>query len=159
MTYVRITVEGFLTDCLQGQDDILQGLYTCFAPFNHEMAFVIVSQEKRVIVRAWELGLYTQSNARGHRLLKILIDKNDHEVLAFGTREAHNELHLLTFPATDTRDELKIKPGRKLPGMTHQSKFVPAINTSLTGSSTRRHLLIAVMDGFAVRIVRVDLGS
>ncbi|KAH4966662.1 hypothetical protein HBI56_087650 [Parastagonospora nodorum] len=142
-----------------GKDDILQGLYTCFAPYNHDMAFIVVSQEKRVVIRAWEFERYTQSNARGFRLLKILMNKDDHETLAFGTREAHNELQLLTFLTAETRDELKIKSGKKLPGMTHQSKFVPCINTSLTGTLAQRHLLIAVMEGFAVRIVRVDFDT
>jgi hypothetical protein len=137
----------------------LQGLYTSFAPYNKSMAFAIVSQEKRVIIRAWELGRYTQSNARGHRLLRILLDQDDREVMAFGTREAHNELQLLTFPATDTRDELKIKFRTSLTGMTHQSKFLPAINTTMTGSLTQRQLLIAVMEGSTVRIVRVALDS
>jgi hypothetical protein len=121
------------------------------------MAFSIVSQEKRVITRVWELQSYTQSNARGHRLLQILLDEDDREVLAFGTREAHNELQLLTFPAKDTKDELKIKPGRSLTGMTHQSKFVPVINTTMVGAVPQRQILIAVMEGAKVRIVRADL--
>jgi hypothetical protein len=144
-------------DFPQGKDDILQGLYTCFAPYDHDMAFIIVSQEKRVIVRAWEHGRYTQSNARGHRLLRVLLDNSDHEALAFGTREAHNELQLFMFRTTDTGTELKFKSARKLPDMTHQSKFVAAIKTSALGSIAQRHLLIAVMEGFAVRILCVDL--
>jgi hypothetical protein len=155
----RYNKDSLYTNLTQGKDDILQGLYTCFAPYNHDMAFVVVSQEKRVVIRAWEFERYTQSNARGFRLLKILMNKGDHEILAFGTREAHNELQVLTFLTTETRDELKIKSGKKLPGMTHQSKFVPCINTSLTGILAQRHLLIAVMEGFAVRIVRVDFDT
>lgn len=119
------------------------------------MAFAIVSQEKRVIIRAWEQRRYTQSNARGHRLLQLLVDQDDRDVLAFGTREAHNELQLLTFSATDSRDELKTTAGRKLPGMTHQSKFVPAINITMIGSLAQRYLLAAVMEGLTIRIVRV----
>jgi hypothetical protein len=146
-------------DSRQGRDDILQGLYTSFAPYNKEMAFAIVSQEKRVIIRAWELDRYTQSNARGHRLLRILLDQDDREVLAFGTREAHNELQLLTFAATDTKDEVKIQSRRSLMGMTHQTKFVPAINTTTTGPLSQHQLLIAVLENSRVRILRIALNS
>jgi len=116
-----------------------------------------VSEEKRVIVRAWELNRYTQSNARGYRLLQILLNPEDQEVLAFGTREANNELQLLTFPVANAREELKIKPERKLEGMTHQSRFVAAINTHSKGSLAQRNLLIAVVEGPAIRIVRIGL--
>lgn len=141
----------------QGKDDILQGIFTCFAPYNQNLAFAVVSQEKRVIIRAWNLQRYTQSNARGYRLLQILLDHDDREILAFGTREAHNELQLLTLPTANARDDLEIKSGRKLPAMTHQSKFVAAITTTSTGSLTQRHLLIAILEGLTVRIARVGL--
>jgi hypothetical protein len=123
------------------------------------MAFAIVSQEKRVISRAWKLEHYTQSNARGHRVLRILLDQDDREVLAFGTREAHNELQLLTFAATAPSDELKIRPGKALTTMTHQSKFVPALNTTKVGPLAQRQLLIAVLENSRVRIVRIGLSQ
>ena len=155
--FADITLSYLVLMFMQGKDDLLQGLFTCFAPYNQNLAFAIVSQEKRVIIRAWELKRYTQSNARGYRLLQMLLDHDDREALAFGTREAHNELQLLTFPVANPREELKIDPGRKLPGMTHQSKFVAAINTASAGSLTQRHLLIAIMEGLTIRILRVGL--
>jgi hypothetical protein len=143
----------------QGKDDLLQGLFTCFASYNLNMAFTVVSEERRVITRAWELGCFTQSTARGYRLLQILLDHDDREVLAFGTREAHNELQLLQFPAANTGEDLKIKSGKKLPGMTHQSRFASAITSTSTSSLIQRYLLIAILEGPTVRIVRVSLDS
>jgi len=121
------------------------------------MAFALLSQEKKVINRAWDLKKLTQSNARGFRLLQMLLDPEDQEVLAFGTKEANNDLQLLTFSAADARDELKIQVERKLKGMTHQSRFIAAVNTTLTGTLPQRHLLLAVMEGNTIRIVRVGL--
>ncbi|KAH8702724.1 kinase-like domain-containing protein [Phaeosphaeriaceae sp. PMI808] len=141
----------------KGKDDLLQGLFTCFAVYNQTMAFALVSQENRVIIRAWGLERYSQSTARGYRILQILLDQQDQDVLAFGTRQAHNELQLLTFPAANTRDELDIKHERKLPGMTYQSKFVAAITSTSKGPLTERLLLIAIMEGSCLRIVRIGL--
>ncbi|KAF2027483.1 kinase-like protein [Setomelanomma holmii] len=143
----------------EGRDDLLQGLFTCFAPFNHDLAFAILSQEKRVLIRAWNLGRYAQSSARGYRLLQILLDQDDQQILAFGTREAHNDLQLLTFPATNTKEEIDIKAGVKLQGMTYHSRFVASTNTTSTGSITRRSMLIAILEGSTIRIARHDLGT
>jgi hypothetical protein len=121
------------------------------------MAFALVSQEKRVIFRARDLKGYTQSDARDLRLLHILLDEGDQQVLAFGTREAHNTLQLFSFPATATNDDLNITSIQRLPDMTHQSKFVSATCTSSSSFSAQRHLLIAVVEGKIVRIVRVGL--
>lgn len=118
-----------------------------------------MSQEKRVIVRALELDRFKQSNARGYRLLRILLDHDDREVLAFGTREAHNELQLLNLPSTNLKEDLYIQPGRKMPGMTHQSKFVAAIAATSLGSLMQRHLFVAVMESNTVRIVRIGLNT
>jgi hypothetical protein len=142
---------------MQGQDDLLKGLFTSFSPFNHKIAFALLSQEKQVIFRACDLKGYTQNEAKGHRLLHILQDEDDEQVLAFGTREAHNVLQLFRFPTMVTNDDLDITPVQKLPDMTHQSKFVPVIYSSSTGSLQERDLLIAVMEGNIVRIVRVGL--
>jgi hypothetical protein len=117
----------------------------------------MLSEEKRVIIRAWNLQRYTQSNARGYRLLQILLDHDDRHILAFGTREAHNDLQLLTFPVSNTKEELSIKSGVKLTGMTYHSRFVAAINSTSTGSITQRHMLIAIMEGSTVRIARQNL--
>jgi hypothetical protein len=142
----------------QGQDDIFRSLFTWFSPYNRSLAFALVSQEKKIITRAWELKKFTQSHARGYRLLQILLDPEDQVVVALGTREANNDLHLLTFPAPDdARKELKITLGKRLHAMTHQSRFVAAINTTSTGSLLQRHLLLAVMEGTTVRVVRVAL--
>jgi hypothetical protein len=132
-------------------------LFTSFAPYNQKMAFTLLSQEKQVIFRACDLKGYTQNNAEGHRLLHILIDEDDRQVLAFGTREAHNVLQLFSFPATVTNNDLNLAPIQKLPDMTHQSKFASAIYSSSTGPLKQRDLLIAVMEGRIVRIVRVGL--
>jgi hypothetical protein len=121
------------------------------------MAFALVSQEKRVIFRARNLKGYTQSDARGLRLLHILLDESDQQILAFGTREAHNALQLFSFPATATNDDLNIISMQMLPTLTHQSQFVPAIYTSSPNFLAQRHLLIAVVEGRMVRIVRVGL--
>jgi hypothetical protein len=141
----------------QGQDDIFRSLFTWFCPYNQSLAFALVSQEKKVITRAWELKKFTQSNARGFRLLQILLDPEDQDVLAFGTKEANNDLHLLTFPAAESRDDLKIKIEKKLKGMTHQSRFIAAVNTTSTGTLPQRNLLLAIMEGMTIRIVRVGL--
>jgi hypothetical protein len=151
-TSVRLTF-------VQGRDDLLQGLFTCFAPYNQNLAFVVVSEEKRVIIRTWGLEGITQSNARGYRVLQILLDQDDREIKAFGTREAHNGLQLLSFPAANTREDLKLKPGKKLPGMTHQSKFVSAITSTSTDPLKQRHLLIAISEGISIRLVHVGLNS
>jgi hypothetical protein len=123
------------------------------------MAFALLSQEKQVIFRACDLRGYTQNDAKGHRLLHLLLDEGDRQVLAFGTREAHNVLQLFSFATMVTNDDLDISPVQKLPDMTHQSKFVPAIYSASTGSLPQRDLLIAVMEGRIVRIVRVGLNS
>jgi hypothetical protein len=141
----------------QGQDDIFRSLFTWFSPYNRSLAFALVSQEKKFITRALAPKTYTQRHARGYRLLQILLDTTDQVVLALGTREANNDLHLLTFPAADVTDELKITLGKRLHGMTHQSRFVAAVNTISTGSLPQRHLLLAVMEGTTIRVVRVAL--
>jgi hypothetical protein len=110
-----------------------------------------------VIFRACDLKGYTQSDAKGYRLLHLLLNEDDRQVLAFGTREAHNALQLFSFPTMVANDDLDITPVQKLSDMTHQSKFVPAIYSSSTGSLPQRDLLIAVMEGRIVRIVRVGL--
>ncbi|KAH7067359.1 kinase-like domain-containing protein [Paraphoma chrysanthemicola] len=141
----------------QGRDDLLHGLFTCFAPFNRDLAFVMLSEEKRVIVRAWNLQRYSQSNARGYRLLHILVDQDDQQILAFGTREAHNDLHLLSIPASNMREEINLRPGHKLPGLTYHSRFVAAINTTSASATTRRCVLIAALEGATIRLVRHPL--
>jgi hypothetical protein len=121
------------------------------------MAFAIVSQEKAVIIRDWGHQRYTQSNAQDYRLLQILLPQRDGQVLAIGTREAHKVLQLLTFPTVDTSNKLMIRTGIKLPGITHKSKIVPAItNATRIGGQSQRRLLIAVIEGSAIRIVMVD---
>jgi hypothetical protein len=159
MMCVRLTFVTAFTSLTydQGQDDIFRSLFTWFCPYNQSMAFALLSQEKKVITRAWGLKKFTQSNARGFRLLQILLDPEDQDVLAFGTREANNDLHLLTFPTADARDELKIKIEKKLKGMTHQSRFIAAVNTTSTGTLPQRNLLLAIMEGMTIRIVRVGL--
>lgn len=141
----------------QGRDDLLHGLFTCFAPFNRDLGFVMLSEEKRVIVRAWDLQRYLQSNARGYRLLHILVDQDDQQILAFGTREAHNDLHLLSIPASNMREELNLKPGPRLPGLNYHSRFVAAVNTTSAGTITRRCVLIVALEGATIRIVRHPL--
>jgi hypothetical protein len=46
-----------------------------------------------------------------------------------------------------------------LMGMTHQTKFVPAINTTTTGPLSQHQLLIAVLENSRVRILRIALNS
>jgi hypothetical protein len=121
------------------------------------MAFALISQEKRVIFRAPGLKGYTQRDAQDLQLLHIILDESDRQVLAFGTREAHNALQLFSFPTATGNDELDITSIQKLPGMTSQSKFVPAIYTSSSGRLIQRNVLIAVMEGKTVRIIRVGL--
>lgn len=121
------------------------------------MAYAFVSEENIVIIRVWETKRYTQSIAKGYRLLHILLDQDDREVLAFGTRQAHNELQLLTFSTANTSEELDVKHKKKLPNMTHQSKFIAVITNTTRGSLTERHLLIAIMEGLSVRIVCITL--
>jgi hypothetical protein len=125
------------------------------------MAFALVSQEKRVIFRARNLKGYTQSDVRGLRLFHVLLDENDRQVLAFGTREAHHALQVFSFPATARNVDLNIISIQWLPDMNHQSHFASAIYTpsSLPNPPTQRYLLIAVMEGETVRIVRVGLSS
>jgi hypothetical protein len=121
------------------------------------MAFALISQEKRVIVRDCNLRGYTQSDAQDLRLLDILLDDSDQQLLAFGTIQANNALQLFSFPAKVTNDYLNVTSAQKLPDMTHQSKFVSALYTSSRGSLAQRDLMIAVMEGRMIRIVRVGL--
>jgi hypothetical protein len=116
-----------------------------------------VSQEKRVIIGAYGHQRYIQGNALGYRLLQIVMDDDDREIIALGTREARNELQLLTFSASNTKDVLHIKRGKKLAGMTHQSKYVAAVSTVMSSSIKQRYLLLAILEGLIVRIARVDL--
>jgi hypothetical protein len=120
------------------------------------MAFALLSQEKQMISRAFNLKGFIQSNAQNLRLLHILLDESDQQVLAFGTREAHNALQLFSFPATVTNSDINITAVQKLPDMTHQSKFMAAIYAFSSGSLAQRDLLIAVMEGRTVRIVRAS---
>jgi hypothetical protein len=121
------------------------------------MAFALISQEKRIIFRAPGIRAYTQRDAQDLQLLHIILDESDRQVLAFGTREAHNALQLFSFPTATGNDELDITSIQKLPGMTSQSKFVPAIYTSSSGRLIQGNVLIAVMEGKTVRIIRVGL--
>lgn len=88
-----------------------------------------------------------------------MLDHDDREILVFGTREAHNELQLLTLPATNLKEEVNIKPGKKLSGMTRQSKFVAAIVAAPDGQLAEHQLLIATMNGETIRIARLHLDT
>lgn len=151
-----------LADQTQGQDDIVQSLFTSFCPYNRSWAFALVSQEKRLISRDLNPKRTTQKPAGGFRLLQILLDPEDQEIFAFGTKEANSNLQLLAIPASDDKPDLTIAIAKKeiaekLKGMTHQSRFIAAINTRPTGAGPQRHLLLAVMEGSTIRIVRVKL--
>lgn len=123
------------------------------------MAFTVISEEKIVSTRALEFDRFSQSKARGHRLLQVMLEEDDQNVLAFGTRDGHNELRLFTFSATDPRDEVKLSIGRRLPSLTLGSKFAPALTTISSGEQAQRHIILAVIEDKVIRIVRVDLDT
>ncbi|CAI6332910.1 unnamed protein product [Periconia digitata] len=143
-----------------GRDDLLQGLYTSFTPHTSNNIFTVLSQEKRVLTRkAWgDATTITQSKAKGHRLLKVLSSLDDEMIYCFGTNEAKNDLQLLSFPPCPLGDEFTIARGTKLPGMTHQSKFVAALYYPPDAEADPR-ALVADMSGRMIRILEVPLSS
>jgi 3-polyprenyl-4-hydroxybenzoate decarboxylase len=116
---------------------------------------VIVSQEKRVIVGAYG----HQGNALGYRLLQIVMDDDDREIIALGTREACSELQLLTFSVSNIKDVPNIKRGKKLADMTPQSKYVATVSSVTSSSIKQRYLLLAVWEDLIVRVARVNLDA
>jgi hypothetical protein len=120
---------------------------------------VIVSQEKRVIVGAYGHQRYTQGNALGYRLLQIVMDDDDREIIALGTREACSELQLLTFSVSNIKDVPNIKCGKKLADMTPQSKYVATVSSVTSSSIKQRYLLLAVWEDLIVRVARVNLDA
>jgi hypothetical protein len=141
----------------QGKDDLLQSLFTSFAPFNQGAAFAIISEERTIITRACESKRFSQRHARGHRLYQLLMTQDDRGILAFGTSEGRNDSFLFNFPVTTTIEQLDCRNKTKIPGLTNRSKFVPAITTTTYNSHNQRHLLIAVMEDRMVRTIRLDL--
>ena len=63
------------------------------------------------------------------------------------------------FPSANMKEDLNLKPGRRMIGMTHQSKFVTAITAAPTNPLIQRHLLIAIMEANMIRIARVGLDT
>ncbi|KAH7401701.1 kinase-like domain-containing protein [Pyrenochaeta sp. MPI-SDFR-AT-0127] len=138
-----------------GQDDLLQGLFTSFAPFNLGLAYLVVSQEKRVVVRSWVYDRFTQSKARGYRLTKVILEDDDRRVIAFGIHEANNNLRLLSFPAPSDGRNLEIIDVAKLPRMTPRSKFSASLCSPSGIAKLQPYVWIANIEGHSVRMIPV----
>jgi hypothetical protein len=148
----------YLSIC-QGKDDILQGLFTTFAPHNRELGYTIISQEKRVVTRSWNQNQFFQSRAQGYRILKILVDGDDNKIWCFGTRDANNELKLLSFPPATAAEDVRVNKIDKISAMTHQSKFAASLcSLELPHPLPNLRVLVADMTDRTIRIHALPLG-
>ena len=123
------------------------------------MAFAVISQEKRVISRAWDPKVFKQSRVQSCRLMKILMDNTDRNILAIGTKQANEELQLFTFPTSTTQEEFQPDGVASLPGMKYGSKFAAAFASQLTQSRERRYVLVSSIDDNAIRVIRTYLDA
>lgn len=107
---------------------------------------------------SWAPNRFTENKAWGYRLVKIIADENDTNFFCFGTREANNNLHLLSFSATPSGDKLKMSKIAKLPNMTPQSKFSASLfEPNLPDAASHRKMLVADVKGRTVRILQFPL--
>ncbi|PSN67175.1 kinase-like protein [Corynespora cassiicola Philippines] len=148
-----------------GREDLLQELFTSFAPHHGEPAYILLSQEKKLVMHSWATDRKSQSRARGYRLLKLLMDCGDERALALGTKEAHNELRLFTFPIAPPREELKITSSTELPSMTYRSKFAASIYSPEPADKLKPpdklkpHVWIADIKGSTIRVIPIWIGA
>ncbi|KAF9692027.1 hypothetical protein EKO04_009935 [Ascochyta lentis] len=140
-----------------GKDDLFQGLFTSFAPYNWNTAFAIASQKNAIITHTWTANSFHQSLARGYHILHLLVDIDDRTLLAFGVDQTHNLLHLLTITGTKTQEEASIKTLAILPGVTQRNIASAAVTLPSPGNQTRRFVLITTIVNGSVRLFRILL--
>ncbi|KAF0320827.1 ankyrin repeat protein [Colletotrichum asianum] len=129
----------------QGLDSNTAPLFTALSELHSETSCVVVSRERHLYRLDFPNALSSDRPSQLHkiidkyRILKIMVNKKDEKLLAFGTKRASHRIILLEISMPNTKDPVGVKELVQLPGLSDYDEFT----VRLVDVEANRHVLVA----------------